>query len=84
MTRIEGIWERSAVLNASGAFRAKALILVDLFGSSGRTRTYNPSVNSRMLVALGRLAPFDGARGLGTGLILLPSQCKLSCESQQD
>jgi hypothetical protein len=26
------------------------LDVVDLFGSSGRTRTYNPSVNSRMLV----------------------------------
>ena len=25
------------------------LEVIDLFGSSGRTRTYNPSVNSRML-----------------------------------
>jgi hypothetical protein len=27
----------------------RILYLVDLFGSSGRIRTYNPSVNSRML-----------------------------------
>jgi hypothetical protein len=52
---------------------SRLLYVVDLIGSSGRTRTYNPSVNSRMLSFL-LLKGFRGAKAIITEHTILMRQ----------